>query len=75
MTDARVLPNLLLTTDELAQVLRCSKTKAKDLLKGPSAIPSIKIGGQRRIRTSDLRDYIDSLEPSLPGDVDGGVAA
>jgi excisionase family DNA binding protein len=69
----RDLPTLLLTTKELAQVLRCGETKAKALLR-TGVIPSVLIGGQRRTRMRDLQAYIDSLQPSLPT-ADEGEAA
>lgn len=57
----RVLPaellNMLLTPIEVAKVLKCSKSTAAALI-GDGSIPSAKIGGLRRVRASDLTDYI-----------------
>lgn len=67
--DTHALPDLLLTTKELATVLRCSLRTAKDLV-GTGTIPSVKIAGLRRVRRSELEAYIADLTPDR-----GGVAA
>jgi excisionase family DNA binding protein len=59
------LLDMLLTTKELARVLKCGETKAKELVK-TGEIPSLKISGLRRVRMRDLATWLDSQEPSPP---------
>lgn len=59
------LGGLLLTTKELALVLKCGETKAKALI-GSGEIPSVKIAGLRRVRANDLAAYLDNFPPSPP---------
>lgn len=56
------LRRLLLTVDDMAEVLRISKAKAWRLIGGDApAIPSVMVIGSRRIRVSDLEAYVASL--------------
>ena len=49
----------LLTVKEVAQLLKFGKTKVNYLL-ASGEIPSLKIGKSRRIRESDLINFLDS---------------
>ena len=50
----------LLTPVEVARTLRISRSKVYELLAaGPRGLPSIAIGRSRRIRASDLRDWLE----------------
>jgi excisionase family DNA binding protein len=56
------LPDLqLLTVVEVAQILGVSRSKVYELLYS-RALKSVKIGGSRRIRYSDLGDYVRYLD-------------
>jgi excisionase family DNA binding protein len=50
----------MLTILEVADRLRCGQTKTKALIRA-GAIPSVKIGGHRRVRETDLNAYIREL--------------
>lgn len=56
----RELLDLMLTTKEVALVLKCGETKAKELI-GKREIPSVKIAGLRRVRARDLTAYLEAL--------------
>lgn len=56
---------MLLTVDDLATEMRCSKWKAKQLL-AAGEVPSIKVGGLRRVRRGDLEAFLAGIPPSLP---------
>lgn len=58
-------PTLLLTVDEVATEMRCSDWPVKQLIKS-GALPSIKVGGLRRVRRGDLETFIAGIPPSLP---------
>jgi excisionase family DNA binding protein len=56
------LPDLqLLTVVEVAQILGVSRSKVYELLYS-RALVSVKIGGSRRIRYSDLGDFVRYLD-------------
>ena len=48
----------VLTPNELAEFLRCSRTYARDLLTRGD-IPSFKLGKLRRIRRSDAERFVE----------------
>jgi len=48
----------ILSPEELADFLGCSRTFAYKLL-AERAIPSFKVGKLRRVRLSDARDYVE----------------
>ena len=50
----------LLTVKELEQVLKLGHTKVQELL-ASGEIPSLKIGKSRRIRKTDLDNFLESL--------------
>lgn len=56
----RELPELMLTVPEVAAILRISPSYAKKLI-AAGAVPSVKIGRCRRVRSTDLKDYVDGL--------------
>ena len=53
---------LVYTRAEVCGVLKVSLPTVKRLLYS-GAIPSVKIGTRRLVRESDLRAYLDSIEP------------
>jgi excisionase family DNA binding protein len=56
------MPDLqLLTVVEVAQILGVSRSKVYELLYS-RALQSVKIGGSRRIRYSDLGEYVRCLD-------------
>lgn len=56
----RELLDMLLTTEEVAAVLKCSTRAAKELIKD-GTIPSVKIGAFRRVPMDEFRAYLDGL--------------
>ncbi|GAA2230007.1 helix-turn-helix domain-containing protein [Herbiconiux moechotypicola] len=52
---------LLITPTEAAKSLGIGRSTIYELM-AAGQIPSVKIGSSRRIRTSDLARYVDSLE-------------
>ena len=48
----------ILSPEELADFLGCSRTFAYKLL-AEKSIPSFKVGKLRRVRLSDARDYVE----------------
>lgn len=61
------VPRLLLTPEEAAQALGIGRTKLYRLL-AEGFLPSIRIGGSRRISTEALDRFVHSLEPAArPG--------
>ncbi len=48
----------ILSPEELADLLGCSRTFAYKLL-AEKAIPSFKVGKLRRVRLSDARDFVE----------------
>ena len=69
MTDtmaAQGVTTLMLTPEEAARELRISRAKVYQMM-ASGELPSIKLGGNRRIRLSALRAYIDRLEVEANG--------
>ena len=57
---------LLLSVAEVATELGCGRDTVYALLTS-GALPSVRLGGRlRRIRRTDLTDYVDSLTVSKP---------
>jgi len=54
---------LLIKVPEAAAQLGISRAKLYELI-GSGALPTVKVGGCRRVRTDDLRAYVDGLSPS-----------
>lgn len=61
----RAVPDIMLTVPETARALRCGVTKVRELIKS-GAIPSVRIGGLRRVRFTDLEDYVRNLPLATP---------
>lgn len=64
------LPRLLLTPEEAAHALGIGRTKLYQLL-ADGFLPSVRIGGSRRISTAALDQFVRGLEPATVG---GGLA-
>lgn len=57
----------VLTPDEVAQHLKCGRTKTYELI-AQNAIPSFRVGRLRRVRLADLEAYIDEqVHAATPG--------
>lgn len=56
---------LLYRVPEVATHLSISRSKVYELL-ASGALSSVKIDRTRLVRGSDLRAFVDALEPSLP---------
>ena len=58
---------LLHTLTDVATALSASRSKVYELVRS-GALPSVRIGGSRRVRGEDLATYVDSLErvPAAP---------
>ncbi|MET8808133.1 helix-turn-helix domain-containing protein [Streptomyces sp. NPDC004546] len=54
------LPRLLLTAEQAAEVLQIGRTKVYALM-GSGHLKSVQIGRLRRIRSTDLQAFVDSL--------------
>lgn len=54
------MDNLLLRVPEVAASLGISRAKVYELL-ADGSLPSVKIGGCRRVRASDLIAYVNGL--------------
>ncbi len=52
---------LLYKVSEVAAFLSLSRTTVYELVRS-GALPSVRIGGARRVRGEDLARYVDSLE-------------
>lgn len=52
---------LLYKVADVAQVLSLSRTKVYELVRS-GELPSVRIGGSRRVRGEDLSRYVESLE-------------
>jgi excisionase family DNA binding protein len=52
---------LLYTLADVAAALSVSRSKVYELVRS-GALPSVRIGGSRRVRGEDLATYVDSLE-------------
>lgn len=55
----------LLTIDETAEVLRSSTSSVKRLISSGD-LPSVRLGRSRRIRNTDLADFIEELDSTNP---------
>ena len=66
------LENLqLLTLAEAATVLQVSTRTLQRMIQS-SELPAFKVGGQWRVRESQLRQWIEKRENPLAGNHDGG---
>jgi excisionase family DNA binding protein len=70
--DTTLSDKLVLTPEEVATLLACSKAHVYRLLRS-GVLPSVDIsnnpGGRstkHRIRVTDLTEYLQSLEPTVP---------
>jgi len=54
---------LLIKVPEAAAQLGISRAKFYELI-ASGALPTVKVGGCRRVRTDDLRAYVEHLLPS-----------
>jgi excisionase family DNA binding protein len=61
----RVIPELMLTVHETAQALKFGLTKTRELIRD-GVIPSVKVDGLRRIRVTDLEEYVNGLKVDTP---------
>jgi excisionase family DNA binding protein len=52
---------MLYKLTDVANALSVSRTKVYELVRS-GALPSVRIGGSRRVRGEDLATYVDSLE-------------
>ena len=52
---------MLYTLTEVAAALGVGRSKVYELVRS-GALPSVRIGGSRRVRGEDLADHVDSLE-------------
>ena len=52
---------MLYKLTDVAAALSVSRTKVYELVRS-GALPSVRIGGSRRVRGEDLAGYVDSLE-------------
>lgn len=59
-TESSTMEPLLLTPAQAASALGIGRSSLYELL-AEGAIPSVKIGSSRRVRTADLRAYIEGL--------------
>ena len=57
------LPKLLLTPEEAAHVLGIGRTKLYQLL-ADGQLPSVRIGGSRRVSTEALSQFVRDLQPA-----------
>jgi excisionase family DNA binding protein len=53
---------MLLTVEETATQLRIARRRVFEMIRDGS-LPSVKIGRSRRIRSTDLAEYVANLEP------------
>lgn len=58
-TNAAIAPSLL-TIEDVSRALRLGRSKVYVLV-STGEIPSVRIGGSRRIRTRDLDAYVERL--------------
>ncbi len=58
---------MLYTLTDVAAALSVGRSKVYELVRS-GALPSVRIGGSRRVRGEDLATYVDSLErvPAAP---------
>jgi excisionase family DNA binding protein len=59
------LPKILLTPEQAAQALGIGRTKLYELL-GTAELPSVRIGGSRRVSVDALTEFVRRLTPT-PG--------
>jgi excisionase family DNA binding protein len=52
---------MLYTLTDVAAALSVGRSKVYELVRS-GALPSVRIGGSRRVRGEDLATYVDSLE-------------
>ncbi|GAB4075263.1 hypothetical protein GCM10028781_00260 [Nostocoides australiense] len=52
---------MLYTLSDVAAALSVGRSKVYELVRC-GALPSVRIGGSRRVRSEDLATYVDSLE-------------
>jgi excisionase family DNA binding protein len=57
---------LLLKIPDVAAQLGISRAKVYELM-GTGDLPSLKVGGCRRVRVTDLHDFIDQLSEMAEG--------
>jgi len=55
------MESFLYTVQEVAETLKLSRSKVYGLIKD-GGLPSVKIGGSRRLRKQDIAQYVESLE-------------
>jgi len=60
MRQEKAMEKLLLTADEVAEVLGIGRTKVYELM-AAGTIRSIKIGACRRVTAAGLREYVERL--------------
>ena len=58
------MESFLYTVQEAAEALKMSRSKVYGLMK-EGELPSVKIGGSRRLRKQDLMQYLDCLDVRL----------
>lgn len=58
---------MLYTLTDVAAALSVSRSKVDELVRS-GALPSVRLGGSRRVRGEDLTTYVDALErvPAAP---------
>ena len=54
------MESFLYTVQEAAETLKMSRSKVYGLIK-QGALPSVKIGGSRRLRKQDIAQFVESL--------------
>ena len=54
------MESFLYTVQEVAETLKLSRSKVYGLIKD-GGLPSVKIGGSRRLRKQDIAQYVESL--------------
>jgi excisionase family DNA binding protein len=59
---------LLLTVSEAARFLSIGRSSIYVLMRD-GALPSVKVGRSRRVRTSDLRDYVRLLRVTVTAEL------
>ncbi len=61
------MDKLLVSPEEAAELLGVGRSTVYDLMR-TLALPSVKIGRARRIPTAALRDFVEHLPVTVPGD-------
>ena len=62
------MESFLYTVQEAAEALKISRSKVYGLMK-EGELPSVKIGGSRRLRKQDLMQYVDCLDVGLSSQI------